>query len=82
MNKKFKYMGPDGMVDIDLIESKILLVTDKLKNGQLISVPEDLISVNGELLVDRIRANGLYQELPKEDKKDKNVKKVKKVKEE
>lgn len=62
---KFKYTGPDDQFDIDLIQGGILPAEKYLKNGQEIEIQDNAKMPDGRLVIDRVRANGLWQEIIK-----------------
>lgn len=54
---KFKYIGQDGCVDMDLIEKGILNQKDKLKNGQEIEIEDD------HELIPRLQNTGAWEQI-------------------
>lgn len=62
---KFKYTGPTGHYDIDLIQGGLMSETDKLTKGQEIEIEDDAKLPDGTLMVPRLQASGLYEEIKK-----------------
>ena len=69
---KFKWNGPEGMVDITLVMKNILPAEDTLKPGQIIEIKDD------DPLIKRLLMNANWVEVEKaKPKKEEFKKKVK-----
>jgi hypothetical protein len=66
---KFKYVGQAGFKDLDLCISGICKPTDILVPDTIIEIPDEMTG-----LIQRVKLNGNYQEVPSRPK----FKKVKK----
>ena len=81
---KFKYIGDLPVKDVDLVVGGVFKSSQVILKGTVFEVPDD-----NPLLIQRIKLNGNYEELPKQfgsrlkkEKKAKNEKKKEKNKEE
>ena len=66
---KFKYIGEDDCFCIELLAYKLVPKGSYLKNGQVITVPDD-----NELVIKALQTNGVFVEV-KDNKPAKKVKK-------
>ena len=74
---KFKYIGDLPIKDVDLVLGGIFTPQQSIVKGTVFEVPD-----NDTLLIQRVKLNGNYEELPKKVVKPKKFKKEKKVEKE
>ena len=74
---RFEYIGDLPIKDVDLVLSGIFTPNQSIIKGTEFEVPDDDI-----LLIQRVKLNGIYKELPKAVKPKKTSKKKKEEKEE
>lgn len=65
---KFKYVGEDNCFCIELVAYKLVPRGSYLKNGQVITVPD-----NEKIVINALRTNGVFEEIQDNKKITKKV---------